>query len=451
MGAQILAGLLALLALYFVLRPLTRRQAWPGETSQLPADALLREKEGVLLAITELEFDHKTGVVSDEDYGRFMARYRAHAMALMQEIDRLRAAAPSAGLDADTAEKDQARKCSSCGRSLDKAHRFCTSCGHTQTAVLTLLIVLVSSGLLHTSPARAGEIAGRIVNGTTQEAVVGVKVILLQGGSDTPTAETKSGREGRFRFEDVALGEYTLGAFYRDVPYAQRGIRVTDEAPRATLDLSVYETTTSDDDVSIRSNHLILQGSSEAINATEIVILENTGSRTFLGKLQPSSPTGHGFFLTLPPGYRELNTPDWLTRRIFNPAENGFHLAFPVPPGTTQFMLGYNLPRTIWGTPLDRRLSFPTGSFSVAVPLDQGLEVSAKALPEQRTVNIDGRKFLVMAGGPFAKEAPLEARIAGGLQAIGFSARQMGWIAGGLLTTGLGLGWVISRGRRLAS
>ena len=102
-------------------------------------DALEREKEGVYLAIRELEFDHGTGVVSDDDHRRLMARYRAHAMSLLKAIDQLGSEAGTSSGEAsdepgtDPAETKQGEAaaviCPVCEAENVPGHRFCTRCG----------------------------------------------------------------------------------------------------------------------------------------------------------------------------------------------------------------------------------------------------------------------------------------------------------------------------------
>lgn len=93
-GALLIGGLLAAAAVWFVARPLLGR-----EEERLPEPpseriALEEERDRALAALKELEFDHRTGKVSDEDY-------RAAVGGLRREVaDALRA------LDAGTAKAD---------------------------------------------------------------------------------------------------------------------------------------------------------------------------------------------------------------------------------------------------------------------------------------------------------------------------------------------------------
>ncbi len=135
-----LAGLLAIAAIFYLLRPVfgsdrTAAQAVPDSRREV----LEREKEGVYLAIRELEFDHGTGVVSDDDYRRLMARYRGHAMSLLKTIDQFgpeagtssREAFAEPGADRPEAKQEEAAGviCPACNAESVPGHRFCTHCG----------------------------------------------------------------------------------------------------------------------------------------------------------------------------------------------------------------------------------------------------------------------------------------------------------------------------------
>lgn len=89
-----------------VLWPLLSRSApdVPVEDDRLTE--LISRKDGVLIAIKDLEFDHQVGKLSDEDYQRFNFRLRQQAIGYLQQIDKL--APQSAQLD-DVLEAEIAR------------------------------------------------------------------------------------------------------------------------------------------------------------------------------------------------------------------------------------------------------------------------------------------------------------------------------------------------------
>jgi ribosomal protein L32 len=138
LAAALLLGILALVAL---VAPFFRQQAPKAEEHLLsPADELRREKEGIYLAIREVEFDYRTGKVSEEDYTALMTRYRARAIDLMKAIEQIEGAHRTAfgdaveveiraSLAADPRTAAPLPTCPECGATYLPAHRFCTRCG----------------------------------------------------------------------------------------------------------------------------------------------------------------------------------------------------------------------------------------------------------------------------------------------------------------------------------
>ncbi len=98
--ALVLAALLAVAAVVFVARPFLRDPAprsdrldEPGVLEQRQL-ALAEERDRALAALKELEFDHRTGKISDDDYRGLVGPLRRRA------AEALRALEPRAGTGA---------------------------------------------------------------------------------------------------------------------------------------------------------------------------------------------------------------------------------------------------------------------------------------------------------------------------------------------------------------
>ena len=93
--ALLLGALLAVGCVVFVSRPFLREPALaPGEDSLdelAPAQrerlALLEERDRALQALSELEFDHRAGRVSDEDYRALVGPLRRQSAEALQALD----------------------------------------------------------------------------------------------------------------------------------------------------------------------------------------------------------------------------------------------------------------------------------------------------------------------------------------------------------------------------
>ena len=150
LAEAVAAGLVGLLALFVVLRPLI----WPPPPADQVYEPVEQEEtpRGVaLLALKEIEFDRETGKLSDEDYRFLKEKYTAQAIEALRaeegeaasddvetliahRVRALRSAAASAPPGAPTCvtcgprPEPDASFCSTCGSRLSSA-ATCTSCG----------------------------------------------------------------------------------------------------------------------------------------------------------------------------------------------------------------------------------------------------------------------------------------------------------------------------------
>jgi hypothetical protein len=90
--ALVLAALLAVLCVVWVARPFLREPEPENDTLAEPEArrlALLDERDRALAALKQLEFDHRTGTVSDEDYRAAVGRLRREAADAIRALDAL--------------------------------------------------------------------------------------------------------------------------------------------------------------------------------------------------------------------------------------------------------------------------------------------------------------------------------------------------------------------------
>jgi hypothetical protein len=91
-AALVLGALLTVLCVVFVARPLLRPTRGPDVQDQPSAGEQLRvraleRRDRALAGLKELEFDHRTGKVSDEDYRALVAPLRREAAEALRELE----------------------------------------------------------------------------------------------------------------------------------------------------------------------------------------------------------------------------------------------------------------------------------------------------------------------------------------------------------------------------
>lgn len=136
----VFAGILLTLAAFaFITYPLFRQRLWPSDSA--PEDdqtqELLSRRDTAYSMLKELEFDHQSGILNQEDYQELETRYKKKAVAILKDIDQ-------AGKGSEPAEPDiedeierqvqqrrqsRGRFCTQCGAKHQEADRFCPGCG----------------------------------------------------------------------------------------------------------------------------------------------------------------------------------------------------------------------------------------------------------------------------------------------------------------------------------
>ena len=91
--ALVVAGALAILVVLWVARPFLREPApasdrldEPGELERRRLE-LVEERDRALAALKELEFDHRTGKVTDEDYRSLVGPLRRRAAEALRALE----------------------------------------------------------------------------------------------------------------------------------------------------------------------------------------------------------------------------------------------------------------------------------------------------------------------------------------------------------------------------
>jgi hypothetical protein len=87
----VLGAVLAAAAILLVALPFLREPTTGDDTLAMPDEELLRlveERDRALAALKELEFDHRTGKVTDEDYHQLVSPLRQEAAAALRALDR---------------------------------------------------------------------------------------------------------------------------------------------------------------------------------------------------------------------------------------------------------------------------------------------------------------------------------------------------------------------------
>jgi hypothetical protein len=89
----VVGGVLAVLAVLYVARPFLREPAPASDVLDEPGELerrrleLVEERDRALLALKELEFDHRTGKTTDADYRALVGPLRRRAADALQALE----------------------------------------------------------------------------------------------------------------------------------------------------------------------------------------------------------------------------------------------------------------------------------------------------------------------------------------------------------------------------
>ena len=92
-AALVLAAVVAVVAVIVVAVPFLREPAPASDQLRGPREddthtlELSEERDRALAALKELEFDHRTGKLSDDDYGELVGTYRRRAAAALRALE----------------------------------------------------------------------------------------------------------------------------------------------------------------------------------------------------------------------------------------------------------------------------------------------------------------------------------------------------------------------------
>ena len=261
--------------------------------------------------------------------------------------------------------------------------------------ILTAILLLLTT----TTGAWAqgsGVIEGQVFDGTSNGGPLeGLRVTLWAfAGSEPETSfETTTDEEGKFRFEGLETEGYAyqFEVEYVGVQYGSEVVAFPEGENLISVPFTVYESTTSDEDLSVERAHLIVDFEPGTIRVQEVQILLNRAVKTYVG------PTGEEGGATvhfpLPQGASAVQLIEGLMECCVVETETGVASTRPIFPGSKQFVFSYELRHESATDSLSLGIAYPTSSLDVLVA-DVGVQVTAPGLVEGERLSLEGGDYL---------------------------------------------------------
>jgi len=279
--------------------------------------------------------------------------------------------------------------------------------------MIARLLLVGCWALAAPTPQGPGVIEGTVVNATRgQSPVAGAEVVLRAwvDGQFVPVAETRSDPSGRYRFDNLPVGpenRYLPGANWEGVHHPGPRQDLTSRQPRATVQLSVYDSVAEPSPLVIRRHDVLLRTEPGALYVTEEMLIDNPTNACYVGQAATEGAEPVTLQLAIPPGFERTTFQKEFFGRRFSLAEGKLVTSLPWPPGQRELKFTYVLPIDRKHYRWERPMDLPCSQVSVRVRTDRPEEVacnlprgpegtggelrfeSAHALPAGHTVRVD--------------------------------------------------------------
>jgi len=135
LGTYLLALALFLVLGLVIALPLFDRKR-PAIKPMSRRESLQHERQDIVRAIRELDFDHRTGKINDDDYKRVREEYVQRGATVLRELNTLEEVDIDEVIETKVAalrkthDDVDAMHCPKCNAVISNTDKFCPQCGH---------------------------------------------------------------------------------------------------------------------------------------------------------------------------------------------------------------------------------------------------------------------------------------------------------------------------------
>lgn len=278
--------------------------------------------------------------------------------------------------------------------------------------ILLLAAVLALTGQTTRLEGAPAQMQGQLVNGTTgqPQANQAVQLLMPRGGMQQVASAT-TGADGHFVFSQSDLDSssfYLLQATYQGVDY--HAPVQFDSSGVATVNLTVYESTTTAPALRIKSARLIVRAAGDKARVQEMFAVQNPVDRSY------ANPDGtFRFQLSATAGQPTVAVAGLMNMPLPQTATAGkkpgqFSIAYPFKPGATVVMVAYEADYGASGLALGDAVPWPIDAADLLVS-PTNLSVDSPLFKPAGTDSETGSQRYVAAN--LEAGAPLEAKLSG--------------------------------------
>tara|TARA_B110000263_G_scaffold249878_1_gene269028 strand:+ start:291 stop:1427 length:1137 start_codon:yes stop_codon:yes gene_type:complete len=236
------------------------------------------------------------------------------------------------------------------------------------SVTLVVLVLTVGKSKLEASDI-SEEISGILINSTNNQPVpmANITLYIEQLNTDLKVLNETTDSTGKFTFKNIEIKEdalYWLSVFYKGVGYTELFDFVSGNK---NLELQVYDTTTSDDVISIFNSSILfsqVDHLNRKISVIEMVTLLNNSMLTYIPGSGPMELLRFG----LPDGASNLIVDTEIPNSDWIQIDKGFAFLAPIVPGKHELMYAYQIPYSGTETQFIKNWRYGSEKLRIVIP-----------------------------------------------------------------------------------
>jgi hypothetical protein len=237
-----------------------------------------------------------------------------------------------------------------------------------------------------------------------------VTLHIFSGMEETVTYSTTLSVDDTFRFSGVPFNEgqtLVARAVHDGVTYVSEFATLELDQQEVQLPLTIYDTTENPANVAIGQLHVFLNRTGGQLEVAQYCLVNNTGDRTYVGRLSPAVGERTTWSIVLPDDAENLRFDGAELGGRFLASDDGFGDTRPVLPGaaTVEASFTYELQYRD-DLPLEQAFDVPVNAAVVVLP-GGDLALRGTQLSAEETLETQMGPALSYMVGPLSRGEPL--------------------------------------------
>ncbi len=271
-------------------------------------------------------------------------------------------------------------------------------------SVLAGLLMIFSVNGWAQEDSADGRIYGTLLNGTSAEPASDLEVILrtYEGKQKKPEQTTRTDSEGKFSFTSLERRKegytYSLKISYAEIDYYSSVFIFKEEQQEIPVEMFVYEKTDSNEHISVKRHHAVIDEEEGILWAQEVLIVENAGNRVYVGSEEIAPGKKETLRISVPSQAQDMRLLGGLGSSYLVETEDGFVDTLDIKPGRKEVIFGYRIGPTASTITLVKKVYATTGSLDFLIANLKGIQAEGENLEYLGLIGEPGKQYLHFSG-----------------------------------------------------